>query len=89
MNLFFMDHDKVLFMAIYNPTRAESSTAFRLWWLRKHMTIHKYKKSCCDLCNTKTIKRHAEKLSTLLLEATQRENTDNYLAISFSLLLLC
>ena len=57
------------------------------------MTIHKYNKSCFDLfCsfrNTKKIKRHAEKLSTLLSEATLREFTDNYLAISFSLFLLC
>ena len=57
------------------------------------MTIHKYNKSCIDLCifsprNTKKIKRHAGKLSTLLFEATLREYTVNYLAISFSLFLL-
>ena len=39
--------------------------------------------------NTKKIKKHAEKLSTLLSEATLREYTDNDLAISFSLFLLC
>ena len=58
------------------------------------MTIHKYNKSCFDLYNfatrnTKKIKKHAEKLRTLLFEATLRENTDNYLAISSSLFLLC
>ena len=43
----------------------------------------------CSSRNTKKIKRHAETLSTLLSEVTLREYIDNYLAISFSLFLLC
>ena len=57
------------------------------------MTIRKYNKSCFNLGpffhlgNSKKIKSHAEKFSTLLFEAIQRENTDNSLAIFFSLFL--
>ena len=94
MNFFFMDHDKVLFMAIYNPTSEKAVQhsdygGCENTWQSTNIINHIAIYVLVSPRNTKKIKRHAQKLSTLLFEATQRENTDNYFAIFFSLFLLC
>ena len=53
VNFFFLDHDKVLFMAIYNPTaepNTEKAVQHSDYGGCENTTIHKYNKSCFDLC---------------------------------------
>ena len=81
-------------LAIYNPTREKAVQhsdygGCENTWQSTNIINRVLIYVLCSSRNTKKIKRHAEKLSTLLFEATLRENTDNYLAISFSLFLLC
>ena len=96
MNFFFIDHDKVLFMAIYNPTREKAvqhsdyggceNTRQSTNIINRVLIYVLFSPR-----NAKKIKRNTEKLSTPLFEDTLRQYTDNYvyLAISFSLFLLC
>ena len=94
VNFFFMYHDKVLFKAMYNPTREKAVQhsdygGCKNTWQSTNIINRVLIYVPFSPRNTKKIERHAEKLSTPLSEATLRENTDNYLAIAFSLSLPC